>query len=156
MVHFCLVRWLGCCCSCRLCASLEAHSRARQSYRSAVLRMLSPIVSRGHSGNCILPHQLEKLLSLCAICWALWPRCCCPCRLRASLVARCRARHVTYQLRLAPLLVSPPHVSFSPCAFVPFVCPSSFFVLFLFCLRSSPPVCASSLFHFPLPSSLHF
>ena len=80
MVHFCLVRWLGCCCSCRLCAYLEAHSRARQSYRSAVLRMLSPIVSRGHSGNCLLPYQVEKVLSLWAICWAWWSRCCCPCR----------------------------------------------------------------------------
>ena len=114
MVHFCLVRWLGCCCSCRLCASLEAHSRARQSYRSAVLRMLSPIVSKDHSGNCLLPYQLEKLLSLWAICWAWWPRCCCSCRLRASLVARCRARRVTYQRRFASLLVSSPLSSFPP------------------------------------------
>lgn len=154
MVHFCLARWPGCCCSCRLCASLGAHPRARQSHRSAVLRMLSPIVSRDNSGNCLLPYQLEKLLSLWAICWAWWPRCCCSCRLRASLVARCRARRVTYQRRFASLLVSSPLSSFPPA-------PLYLLLSFIFfcgfpCFVFGPPspFCAPSPFHFPLLSSL--
>ena len=137
MVHFCLARWPGCCCSCRLRASLGAHPRARQSHRSAVLRMLSPIVSRDNSGNCLLPYQLEKLLSLWAICWAWWPRCCCSCRLRASLVARCRARRVTYQRRFASLLVSSPLSSFPPAPLYLLLSFIFFLWVSLFCLRSS-------------------
>ena len=50
----------------------------------------------------------------------------------------------------------------SPCLLFPlrrctFCLPFIFFcAVSFFCLRSSPPFCASSLFHFPLPSSLHF
>ena len=149
MVHFCLARWPGCCCSCRLCASLGAHPRARQSHRSAVLRRLSPIVSRDNSGNCLLPYQLEKLLSLWAICWAWWPRCCCSCRLRASLVARCRARRVTYQRRFASLLVSSPLSSFPPAPLYLLLSFIFFLWVSLFCLRSSLPLLCPLPFSFP-------
>ena len=132
-----------------MCSPLGAHPRARQSHRSAVLRRLSPIVSRDNSGNCLLPYQLEKLLSLWAICWAWWPRCCCSCRLRASLVARCRARRVTYQRRFASLLVSSPLSSFPPA-------PLYLLLSFIFfcgfpCFVFGPPspFCAPSPFHFP-------
>ena len=149
MVHFCLARWPGCCCSCRLCSSLGAHPRAKQSHRSAVLRMLSPIVSRDNSGNCLLPYQLEKLLSLWAICWAWWPRCCCSCRLRASLVARCRARRVTYQRRFASLLVSSPLSSFPPAPLYLLLSFIFFLWVSLFCLRSSLPLLCPLPFSFP-------
>ena len=130
-------------------ASLGAHPRARQSHRSAVLRRLSPIVSRDNSGNCLLPYQLEKLLSLWAICWAWWPRCCCSCRLRAPLVARCRARRVTYQRRFASLLVSSPLSSFPPAPLYLLLSFIVFLWVSLFCLRSSLPLLCPLPFSFP-------